>query len=96
MLCYVITGICTVGDKFTLRKLAFMKILNVHDDLIRWSESVEFNSTSTYPETSAVNFETLFDELKYKTFHLQRSWLDYLSEWGRECMLYNLSSHNKL
>jgi hypothetical protein len=46
-----------------------MKLFNVHDDLIKWSKSVEFNSTSTKPETSAGNCETLFGEIKYNTFH---------------------------
>jgi len=46
-----------------------MKIFNVHENLLKWCKSVEFNSPSTQPEKSAVNFETLFDEMKYKTFH---------------------------
>ena len=30
---------------------------------------MEFNFTSTQSETNNVNFESLFDEIKYKTNH---------------------------
>ena len=42
-----------------------MREFNVHDSLIKWLESVEFKYTLTQPETNAVNFETLFGEIKY-------------------------------
>jgi len=41
----------------------------VHDYLMKGRKRVEFNSTSTQPEISAVNFETLFGEIKYKTYY---------------------------
>jgi len=46
-----------------------MKLFNFRENLIKWRKIVEYNSTSTQPETNAVNFEILFDEIKYNTFH---------------------------
>jgi hypothetical protein len=64
-MCYVIVRVCTVHSKFTLVNRQIIKVFNVHDDLMKGRKRVEFNSTSTRRETSAVNFETLFGEIKY-------------------------------
>ena len=53
----------TVNLPFVNRQI--MREFNVHDSLIKWLESVEFKYTLTQPETNAVNFETLFGEIKY-------------------------------
>jgi hypothetical protein len=47
-----------------------VKLFRVGDDLIKWSKKcLEFKSTSTQPETSVINFETIFGEIKYKIYH---------------------------
>jgi len=61
------TDIFPHGPKSFLTSV--IKQFNVHYDLIKWRKCVEFKYTSAQPETSAVNFETLFGEIKYKTYH---------------------------
>ena len=67
---YIITHICTVDGKFTLREQANNKTIERawRFDKMEW-KGLEFKSTATQPETSAVNFETLFGEIKCKTYH---------------------------
>ena len=55
--------------KLILVNRQIIKVFNVHDDLMKGRKRVEFNSASTQAETSAVNFETLFGEMKYKTYY---------------------------
>jgi hypothetical protein len=46
------------------------QILRVHDNLIQWRNMCfEYKSFRTPPQTNATDFETLYDELMYKTFH---------------------------
>jgi len=69
LVCYILLRVCTVHGKFTLVNRQIIKVFNVHDYLMKGRKRVEFNSTSTQPEISAVNFETLFGEIKYKTYY---------------------------
>ena len=70
VVCYVITHICTVDGKFTLREQANKETIERawQFDKMEW-KWLEFKSTATQPEKSAVNFETLFGEIKSKTYH---------------------------
>jgi hypothetical protein len=47
-----------------------LKICNLHDDPIQWrNKCFEFNSFCTPPQTNAIDFEILHDELMYKIFN---------------------------
>jgi hypothetical protein len=52
------------------RDRQILKLCKVHDDLIQWrNKCFEFKSFCTLPHTNAVDLETLYDEIMYKTFH---------------------------
>jgi hypothetical protein len=47
-----------------------LKLCNLHDEVIQWrNKCFKFNSFCTPPQTNAIDFETLYDEIMYKTFH---------------------------
>jgi hypothetical protein len=66
LVCYVIPQNCTVDGKLTLREHVNSETFEraLRFDKMEY-KCVEFKSTSAQPETSAVNFETLFSEVKY-------------------------------
>jgi hypothetical protein len=44
-----------------------LKLCKLHDDLIQWrSKCFQFNSFCTPPQTNAIDFETLYDEIMHK------------------------------
>jgi hypothetical protein len=52
------------------RDRQILKLCNLHDDFIKWrNKCFEFNSFCTPPQTNAIDFETLYDEIMYKIFH---------------------------
>jgi hypothetical protein len=47
-----------------------LKLCKLQDDLIQWrNECHESKTFCTQPQTSAIDFETLYDEIMYKTYH---------------------------
>ena len=67
-LCYVISRICTVDGKLTLREQTNNETIQRACRFDKMEQKcLEFKCTSTQPETSSVNFETLFGEIKYKS-----------------------------
>lgn len=46
------------------------KLYQLHDEMIEWRNTcLESKTFCTPPQTNAIDFETLYDEIMYKTFH---------------------------
>ena len=47
-----------------------IKLCSLHDELIEWrSKCLKSKAFCTPPQTSAIDFETLYDEIMYKKYH---------------------------
>jgi hypothetical protein len=47
-----------------------LKLFHLHDELLEWrNKCTESKSFCTLPETKAIDFETLCDEIMFKTYH---------------------------
>jgi hypothetical protein len=47
-----------------------LELFRLHDELLEWrNKCIESKSFCTSPETNAIDFETLYDEIMFKTYH---------------------------